>query len=395
MRQIDDRTRPLASVLAFALIPLSGLATDVYLPSFPEMANAFHTGPSEIQKTLALFLISYGLAQFFAGTVIDSFGRYRSTLIALGAFVLSNVVLIHAGNIRVIFLMRILQGICAAFIAVGKRAFFVDSYTGEKQRHYTGMLTIVWAAAPITAPFLGGFLQKHFGWASNFYFLAGYAFLMLILEWLFSGETLKVRQPFRLEPVFRVYHKLISAPDFSLGVAVLGVSYSMVMVFNMSVPFIVEMKFHLSPVVTGYCALFSGVSLFFGGLIGKSMKNGDLFRKLFLTGVLQALIVLLLFISADLIKNVPLLMLFVVLIHLMAGIIYNIFFTYCLTKFPQHAGTAGGVTSGGSYLVTSLVIGSLLSIITVTTQHALACCYLILTVTAIGILLVTRRYLTT
>src|SRR5690606_12026810 len=136
--------------------------------------------------------------------------------------------------------MRILQGVATAFIAVAKRALFVDAYTGEKRKHYTGMLTIVWATAPIVAPFIGGFLQKSFGWASNFYLLGAYALLMFALEAIFSGESLKTPQPFYTAAIFGAYKKLFSAPDFRAGVFILGFNYSMVMVLSMSTPFIVE-----------------------------------------------------------------------------------------------------------------------------------------------------------
>uniref|UniRef100_A0AAU6WN91 Major facilitator superfamily (MFS) profile domain-containing protein n=1 Tax=Chryseobacterium endophyticum TaxID=1854762 RepID=A0AAU6WN91_9FLAO len=52
-------------------------------------------------------------------------------------------------------------------------------------------MTIVWSVGPIIAPFIGGYLQKNFGWQSNFYVLAGYSALLLISEFIFSGETLK------------------------------------------------------------------------------------------------------------------------------------------------------------------------------------------------------------
>uniref|UniRef100_A0AAU6WLJ3 MFS transporter n=1 Tax=Chryseobacterium endophyticum TaxID=1854762 RepID=A0AAU6WLJ3_9FLAO len=61
---------------------MSGLATDIYLPSMPSMAMELHQPESNIQLTLSIFLISYGLTQFFAGSIVDSFGRYRISMIS-------------------------------------------------------------------------------------------------------------------------------------------------------------------------------------------------------------------------------------------------------------------------------------------------------------------------
>ena len=382
MRQIVESNSRASTIIAFVLIPLSGLATDVYIPSLPDMAGAFNVGSVSIQQTLILFLISYGVAQFFAGSILDSFGRYRIGLISLFVFTISNIFIIHAHNLELVYAMRIIQGASTAFIVVGKRAFFVDVFTGDKQKHYTSLLTIVWATAPITAPFLGGFLQSSFGWTSNFYLLGVYSGLMLMLELMYGGETLRYPVPFKGKKIVQVYKKLIGTFDFSFGILVLGLSYSIVMVFGMSVPFIVEHKYHLSPVVTGYCALLSGTALFFGGIIGKVLKKGTIPLNASKANLTQIGLIFLMMVSSSLFNQLPLMMVFVVLIHLMVGLVYNLFFTYCLTRFPKNAGMASGITSGGSYMVTSVFSTLVLAIIHVTDERSLALCYLSLALLA-------------
>ncbi len=387
MKQINATNRRTGAILAFALVPLSGLATDLYLPAFPEMVHVFQATPEQIQQTLAIFLISYGIGQIFAGSVSDSFGRYRPTMLALLLFAASNLLIVSSRNIQVVYVIRALQGICAAFIVAGKRTYFVDAYSGEQQKNYTAMLTIVWATAPITAPFLGGFLQQHFGWASCFYFLCFYALILLLLEWRYSGETLQERSPFRIHSIAGIYRKIIGTYDFSIGVVTLGISYGLVMSFNMSIPFIVEKNLGLSAVVTGYCALFSGIALFFGGLIGRMLKKEHLFKKLLVLSLIQCGCIVLMLSLAGYLSSLLLLMGFVMLIHLTGGVFYNLFFTHCLTRFPKHAGTAGGITSGGSYIVVSFAITGLLSLLNITNQQMLAVSYLILSVLIISLLL--------
>ena len=392
-QQINDSNRKRATILAFALIPLSGLATDIYIPSFPSMANAFNTNSAGIQYTIICFLLSYGISQLFVGSIVDSFGRYRINLAALLVLALSNVVIIFTADIHLVYLMRVLQGTATAFIIVGKRAFFVDVYTGEKQRHYTSMLSIVWATAPILAPFFGGYIQKSFGWQYNFVVLGVYGLVMFLLEFFYSGESLKVKQPFHLRSIFKVYRKLILSVDFSLGIVILGICFAMVLIFTMSAPFIVEHKFHLSSVITGYCALLSGLSLFIGGIIGKTVKSGTLFKRLMLANLSQLVLIALMYSVATDKAGLLLLLLFVVPINIIGGCVYNIFFTYCLTRFPLNAGVASGLTSGGAYLVTSVVISGLLSIITITDQLSLALGYTVLGLAITGVLLLVRKKL--
>ena len=391
MKHINISNRKAASISAFALVPLSGFATDLYLPSFPQMARVFHASPTHVQTTLSVFLISYGIGQFFAGSLMDSFGRYRPVIITLILFILSNILIILTRNILLVDVSRVLQGLCVSFIAVGKRTFFVDAYTGKQQQSYTSLLTIVWATAPIIAPYLGGYLQVHFGWTSCFYFLAVYASILLITELRYGGETLKNPAHFHLKPIIKVYLKLLNTKDFSVGVATLGLSFCLVMSFNMVIPFIVEKVFHLSPVTTGYCALLSGLALFSGGIIGKSIGIHQLLKKAIIISFIQCVIILLMLNLLGSLNSVVLLMIFVVVIHLIEGILYNLFFTHCLIRFPKNAATAAGITSGGSYIVLSIAISILLTFLPHSGLQSLVYSYLILCVTIIILLVIFRK----
>ena len=376
-----------ATVLAFILIPLSGLAVDVYLPSFPSMVTDLGTSSANIKLTLTAFLISYGLSQLFIGSLIDSFGRYKISIYSLVVFTLSNVAIIFSDSIVVIILLRFLQGIAIGFIVTAKRAFFIDVYEGEKRKHYTSLITIVWSSAPILAPFIGGYLQTFFGWRANFYLLALYGLIMLLLELRFSGETLRSPQPFNFRAIRSVYAQLWHAKDYTIGVLTLGLSYGMVLVFGMSMPFIIEHNFHLSPVVTGYAALCSGVAILLGGLLSKRLINKPFFKKLSTSVTLQLVIAVGMYVAAMLHFNSVLsIMLFVVMLHLLEGFTYNVYFTYCLTRFPAFAGTTGGVTSGGSYIVFSVVGYLLASILNIHNQQTLALSYLFFVVAIIAVL---------
>src|ERR1043166_5596785 len=100
----------ISTVLAFALIPLSGFATDIYLPSFPTMAKLFGTSQADIQLSLVVFVVSGGIGQLFVGSLVDSFGRYRLNLVALVIFAASSFVVANSHSIEVLLSMRVIQG---------------------------------------------------------------------------------------------------------------------------------------------------------------------------------------------------------------------------------------------------------------------------------------------
>jgi predicted MFS family arabinose efflux permease len=344
----------IATIIAFISIPLSGFITDIYLPSFPAMARELGGSADRIQLTLTCFFLSYGISQLFVGSLLDSIGRFRPAMIALVVLILSSLAIGFSHRIELICLLRVVQGVATAFLVVSKRAFFVDLYEGEQRKHYLSYFTIVWSLGPITAPFLGGFLQQWLNWQSNFYFLALYAFILLVMELIFSGETLQQKTAFELHKIRDNYAHMLGNGTFLLGIIVLGLAYSVVMVFNIAGPFVIANSFHFSSVVIGYCTLILGFSWMIGGIISRRLMGLDFNRRILTAGISQLILTGLLLLTGHMLPSLYWFMTLAFLIHICSGFLYTVFFTNSILVFPQHAGLAGGLLGGMVYVITSL-----------------------------------------
>jgi MFS family permease len=385
---IKQRNQPFATILALAILPLSGFAADIYLPSLPGMTAAMHVGSLQIQLTITVFLISYGVSQLFIGSILDSFGRYRFSLISLVIFAAASFVIATTHNIYLIYAMRVVHGITVGFVIAGKRAFFVDVFTGEKLKNYLSLFSIIWSAGPIVAPFVGGYLQANFGWESNFYVLGGVALGFAVLEFIFSGETLTVPMPFRLKRVVNVYTEMLRTGPFVLGIIMMGLAYAMVMVYNMTGPFIIEHHLRFSAVTAGYCSLLQGFAWMVGGFISKSTIDRPFFRKLAINKSLQLLIAVLMLLSYRLADNLYALVSFAFLIHIGAGYTFNNYMTLSMTRFPKNAGIASGLTGGFTYIIVSAASSGIISVFPARDAGNLGYSYLILillTLTMLGL----------
>jgi len=378
VKRINEHNIGIATVLNFAILPLTGFATDIYLPSLPTMAASLHVSNIQVQTTLTVFLVSYGISQLFIGSVLDSFGRYRISLAALVVFALAGLVIANTNNIWLIYAMRMLHGITAAAVVVAKRTFFVDVYKGEKLKHYLSLFSIVWSTGPIIAPFAGGYLQANFGWQSNFYLLSGLALVFAVLEYFFNGESLPEPAPFSIKRSAGVYGNMLGTPSFSLGLLVIGLSYSMVMVYNMTGPFIIEHHLHFTPVMAGYCSLILGFAWMAGGFIGKAAIRKPFLKKLSVNLLLQICLVGLMLLSIGLAENIYTLVAFAFLVHACAGFAFNVYFTYCLSKFPTNAGIASGLTGGIMYVIVSAFSYGIVWLIPAKNQLHLGYSYLVL-----------------
>ena len=385
-KPIKDKHQGISTILAFSLLPLSGFATDIYIPSLPTMAATIGVSDIQVQLTLTLFLISYGVSQLFIGSVLDSFGRYKINLISLLIFAISCLVIANTGNIYLIYLMRIIHGLTVGAIVVSKRAYFVDQFQGDKLKHYLSLFSIIWSTGPIIAPFIGGYLQNAFGWESNFYFLGGLAAVLLILEYIFSGETLKHATEFNLKNITGIYSTMIKTTSFTLGIVMLALAYCMVMIYNMTGPFIIEHQLHLTPVIAGYSSLVLGFAWMAGGFIGKATINKPFFKRVVVNIVLQVLFVVAMIISLNFISNLYSLIFFAFIIHVGAGFTFNNYFTYCLSTFPKNAGIAGGLTGGINYVIVSFLSYGLIYFIPAQDERNLSYSYLVLILLSVVIM---------
>jgi DHA1 family bicyclomycin/chloramphenicol resistance-like MFS transporter len=354
MRILKENHQGFSTVLALSLIPLSGFATDIYLPSLPAMAKDLQVSPSAIQLSLVLFMFSVGVSQIFIGSILDSFGRFRISIISLALFSMTSFVIAIVPSIYVIYAMRIIQGITIAFIVVGKRAYFVDIYSGERLKNYISLFAIIWACAPIMAPFLGGYLQSLFGWRSNFYFLGGLSLLFLILELIYSGESLKHFHPFKMKSIVQTYSGMLKTADFTLGLLTIGICFGLIVIYSLSSPFIIERVFGYSSIATGYSSLLSGFSIMAGGIIAKSLIKRSLVKKVITALGVQLIFVLLMIFTAPFGSSIYTLIGFTIAIHLCGGFIFNIIYGYCLSRFSKNAGVASGLTGGAMYMVSSV-----------------------------------------
>jgi MFS family permease len=366
--------------LALALIPLSGFAIDIYLPSLPDMGTALHISSNQVQLTITIFLVSYGISQLFTGSIIDSFGRYRIGLSALTTFGFSCIVIATTHNIYLIYLMRIIHGVTVAGVIVAKRAYFIDVFSGDKLKHYLSIFTIIWSAGPILAPFFGGYLQSKFGWQSNFYFLAVFALILALLEFIFSGETLARPTEFNFKKIAHIYSGMITTASFTLGLFMLGISYSLFMVYNLTGPYIIEHNLALSPVVTGYCSLLLGIAWMIGGFAGKATIRRPFYKKLIINFFLQIVITTVMLIVLTLKNNIYTLISFAFILHVTAGYTYNNYFSYSLSQFPQNAGIASGLTGGINYMIVSVLSYGVVYLIPAKDAHNLSYSYFILVV---------------
>lgn len=171
----------------------------------------------------------------------------------------------------------------------------------------------------------------------------------------------------------------------------LSFAYSMVIMYNMTGPFIIEHHFKFTPVVAGYCSLILGLAWMIGGFIGRALIKRPFFSKLFVNILLQLAMVILMIVVAKLVSNVYLMIFFAFAIHVGAGFTYNNYFTYCLGRFPKNAAISGGFTGGMVYVILSLLTYIVVAVIPAKDQLNLSYSYMVFIALSVLVMLILFR----
>ena len=207
-----------------------------------------------------------------------------------------------------------------------------------------------------------------------------------MFELIFSGETLTKKSPFNLGFLFHEFRRMFKAPDFFYGMFMCGISYGLVMFYNLCGPFIIEHRLGFSAITTGYVSLLMGFAWMCGGFLGKFLINKSFLPKIRYANFAQIALIIVMFASSFWISNLYTLAIFAFLIHVTAGFIFNNYFTYCMGRFPDSAGIAGGLTGGMAFIVTSALSYGVVAAIKPISQDFVAVGYFVMALLGLAIL---------
>lgn len=178
-------------ILVLALLTMvSPLATDMYLPAFPQMATELDTTATGIQLTLTAFLIGLALGQLVIGPLSDGIGRRRPLIAGTLVCFLASVACALAPTVELMIAARFVQGFSGAAGVVLARAVISDTTRGAVAAKLMSLMMIIGGIAPVLAPVAGGAIVLTMGWRGVFWVITIMVALMLLGSIFFVKETL-------------------------------------------------------------------------------------------------------------------------------------------------------------------------------------------------------------
>lgn len=342
-----------------ALMAITSLSTDTYLPAMPLMATDLH-GDAEL--TITGFLIGFCIAQLIWGPISDRYGRRLPLFIGLGLFIIGSVGCALSTDIVQIVFWRVFQALGACTGPMLVRAMIRDLFSRTRAAQMLSTLVIIMAIAPIAGPLIGGQMIKVTSWHAIFWLLAMIGTLMLIsLVWLPETLAVEKRSSASVINAFQNYFALLTNAKYMRFTLCLMFYYVAVYAFITGSPFVYITYFGVDPQHFGWLFSVNIVGLMAVSLVNKRLVHRYPLEALLKNAVyIATLAAIVLAITTGLgVGGISVIVAAVLVFLSMNGIIAATSMACALDAVPNFAGSASalmGALQYGSGIISSLLL---------------------------------------
>ena len=259
------------AVLA-ALSATGTLATNILLPSLPQMATSLHVSTAAVTSSITVFLAVFAIGQLAVGPISDRYGRRWPVLTGFAVFLAGSIWCGLATDLPGLLIGRVIQAAGACATSVLSRAIARDLFTGAALGRAMALIMVAMAAAPGFSPLLGGALDHYFGWRSEFVFVAVFAAVGAAAYAMVLGETHRsTRTPLNPLAIAKNYFGLIDDRRFLVPAATVSLIMGGLFAMFSAAPRVLIEGLGFSPIQLG---------LFFAGTVMIVFAAGMLATRL-------------------------------------------------------------------------------------------------------------------
>ncbi|TWD81683.1 DHA1 family bicyclomycin/chloramphenicol resistance-like MFS transporter [Kribbella amoyensis] len=273
------------------LTAIAPLATDMYVPAFPQVAGDLSTTATQVQLTLTTFFVGMALGQLIGGPVSDQRGRRIPLLAALAIMTVASIVCALAPTIEVMTVARFVQGFAGGWAMVIGRAVVVDVARGAQLVRVLNIIAGVGGLAPIVGPLVGGLILQLSSWRVSFWLVAVLGVAMTVTTLIAVPETLprEHRHAGGLRSFVGAGRTVLGNREYVGYLVVAGAAMGALFAYVATSAFVLQTMNGLSPIAYSIDFAANAAGMTAAALIAARLAGRVSTRKLILTGQIAAL----------------------------------------------------------------------------------------------------------
>ncbi len=299
------KNRPIALVLLILApsIILRAFAMDILLPCIPAIAQYFRSEFATSQWVLSLYFLGAGLGQLFIGPLADEYGRRKVLMASTSILVIASGLCIFATSLYWLIFFRFLQGIGASGTTDVTMAMLRDLYDNKTLPKVYSYFNSIVALAPLLAPLLGGLiLTQTNSWQVTFYFIMGFSFITLLINYFYVRETnpdISAKKTFFNVDIIKSYKMVFADQKFlSYSFCSIMAFSSLFLFFSTSSILMIEIS-GMSADIFGYYFALNSVTYIIGNIFSPWLIDRVDINKTVLIGSVAIMIGALSMLLAD------------------------------------------------------------------------------------------------
>jgi MFS transporter, DHA1 family, multidrug resistance protein len=281
----DGFTNSRRRILLLTLTMTSSLgmvASTIYVPSIPAIADAFATPISRVQFTFVGYLLAFAGSMLVLGPLSDRYGRRLTIICGLSLSALGSVACAASPTVEFLIAARVVQGIGACAGLVVGRAITRELWGREAAAQVIAGRAIAATLMQAFAPVLGGYLQEWVGWRANFAVIGVLAIvaMLLVIRVVPGGRTADAPR-LQLSGMLANYRTLIKTRRFMSYAFTAAGSHAGFHIFAAGAPAVLIVSLGIDPQDYGHYASLPPL----GFLLGSFLSN-RLTRQLGVDGLI-------------------------------------------------------------------------------------------------------------
>jgi DHA1 family bicyclomycin/chloramphenicol resistance-like MFS transporter len=259
-----------------ALTTIGPFSIDMYLPSFPAIANALHTTIEQVTLSLSSYFIGISAGQLLYGPLLDKYGRKKPLYVGLAIYLLASFGCMMVGSVESLIALRFIQAIGSCAATVAAVAMVRDLFPIEENAKVFALLMLVVGASPMIAPTVGGYVTAAWGWHAIFLILAIIAVVILLAVIFYLPDNFVPNRELSLKPgpILNNFWLVLKHPQFYTYAFTGAIAFAGLFAYVAGSPLVFMKVYNVSE--KGYGWIFAGLSI---GFIGSSQVNSWLLKR--------------------------------------------------------------------------------------------------------------------